>query len=197
MNTINEWSPYPKNKDYKKKADRANAVPNQEPHDGKKGWGRKADKTKEGDWYENESINLSSSYLHKVITESIQKLIRESYVPSNYYDDEDVDDSLSDEERGYPNHWMKVMHGTDEEFNAFMKWAMTEGNDYGFGDAAGEYVKDGEQMKLHNVAMKYAIKFKVHPEKAFNMAKEAAKGIYGIANGMRDNAIDMRGMRGN
>ena len=220
--SISEWSPYPKNKDYRKKAERAKIVPNPNPYDDKKGWGKKIDKTKDDDWYINESMNLSSRYLHKVITESAQKLIfeegdyadkdgrifrnhqnwhvkrvpfRESFVPSNYYDDEDVDDSLSDVERGYPNHWMKEMHGTDEEFDAFMRWAMTDGNDYGFGDAAGEYVNDGEQMKLHNVAMQYARTFKIHPEKAFNMAKEAAEGIYGFANDMRDNAIDMRGMK--
>ena len=220
----------------------------------------------DGDWYKNESMNLSSRYLHKVITESIQKLIfeegdyvssgyadkdgeiyrnpknghvkrvkigskyenkpnkvgdyvssgyadkdgrifrnpqnghvkrvpfRESFVPSNYDDDENLDDSLNDVERGYPNHWMKEMHGTDEEFDAFMKWAMTDGNDYGFGDAAGEYVNDGDPIRLHNVAMQYARMFKMHPEKAFNMAKEAAEGIYGFANDMGDNAIDMRGI---
>ena len=81
-----------------------------------------------------------------------------------------------------------------KEFDAFMKWAMTDGNDYGFGDAAGEYVNDGDPIRLHNVAMQYARMFKMHPEKAFNIAKEAAEGIYGFANDMGDNAIDMRGI---
>ena len=42
----------------------------------------------DGDWYKNESMNLSSRYLHKVITESIQKLIFEEgdYVSSGYAD---------------------------------------------------------------------------------------------------------------
>ena len=266
MNTINEWSPYPKNKDWRKKVERAKIVPNPNPYDDKKGWSKKTDKTKDGDWYKNESMNLSSRYLHKVITESIQKLIfeegdyvssgyadkdgeiyrnpknghvkrvkigskyenkpnkvgdyvssgyadkdgrifrnpqnghvkrvpfRESFVPSNYDDDENLDDSLSDVEKGYPNHWMKEMHGTDEEFDAFMKWAMTDGNDYGFGDAAGEYVNDGDPTRLHNVAMQYARMFKMHPEKAFNIAKEAAEGIYGFANDMGKNAFDLNNM---
>lgn len=123
------------------------------------------------------------------------KRIKEGFVPSNYDDDENLDDSLSDVERGYPNHWMKEMHGTDEEFDAFMKWAMTDGNDYGFGDAAGEYVNDGDPTSLHNVAMQYARMFKMHPEKAFNIAKEAAEGIYGFAKDMGDNAIDISGMK--
>jgi hypothetical protein len=89
---------------------------------------------------------------------------------------------------------MKEMHGTDEEFDAFMKWAMTDGNDYGFGDAAGEYVNDGDPIRLHNVAMQYARMFKMHPEKAFNIAKEVAEGIYGFANDMGSNAIDLTNM---
>jgi len=171
----------------------------------------------------NMSKRITESDLHRIVKESVNRILKESdyvssgyadkdgrifrnpqnghvkqikegFVPSNYYDDENLDDSLSDVERGYPNHWMKEMHGTDEEFDAFMKWAMTDGNDYGFGDAAGEYVNDGDPIRLHNVAMQYAKMFKMHPEKAFNIAKEVAEGIYGFANDMGKNAFDLNNM---
>lgn len=184
----------------------------------------------DGDWYKNENTNMSKriirlteSDLHRIVKESVNRILKESnyvssgyadkdgrifrnpqnghvkrikegFVPSNYYDDENLDDSLSDVERGYPNHWMKEMHGTDEEFDAFMRWAMTDGNDYGFGDAAGEYVNDGDPIRLHNVAMQYARMFKMHPEKAFNIAKEAAEGIYGFVNDMGKNSLDLNNM---
>ena len=59
MNTINEWSPYPKNNDWRKNAEKAKNVPNPEPNDGKKGWGVKTNKKKDGDWYKNESRNMN------------------------------------------------------------------------------------------------------------------------------------------
>ena len=122
------------------------------------------------------------------------KRIKEGFVPSNYDDDENLDDSLSDVERGYPNHWMKEMHGTDEEFDAFMKWAMTDGNDYGFGDAAGEYVSDGDPSKLYMIAMTYGKMVGINPEIVFNIAKEAAEGIYGFMGNIGDNTIDLTNM---
>lgn len=59
MNTINEWSPLPKNKDWRKNAEKAKNVSNPEPNDGKKGWGLKTNKKKECDWYQNESRNMN------------------------------------------------------------------------------------------------------------------------------------------
>ena len=59
MNTINEWSPYPKNKDWRKKIERPRTVPNPSPYDDERGWGRKVDKTVDGDWYKNESRNMN------------------------------------------------------------------------------------------------------------------------------------------
>jgi hypothetical protein len=112
-------------------------------------------------------IRLTESDLHNIVKETVNRILREN--------DED-------------------MNGTDEEFNDFMKWAMTDGNDYGFGDAAGEYVNNGDPTKLYNVAMQYANITKMHTEKAFNMAKEAAEGIYGFVNDMGNDAIDTRDM---
>ena len=119
-------------------------------------------------------IRLTESDLHQIVKESVNRILKEEEVVPSNYDDE--------------------MRGTDEEFDTFMTWAMTDGNDYGFGDAAGEYVNDGDPTRLYIVAMQYAKMFKMHTEKAFNMAKEAAEGIYGFANDMGDNAIDMSGM---
>lgn len=59
MNTINEWSPYPKNNDWRKNAEKAKNVPNPEPNNGKNGWGVKTNKKKDGDWYKNESRNMN------------------------------------------------------------------------------------------------------------------------------------------
>ena len=115
-------------------------------------------------------IRLTESDLHRIVKESVNRILKE-----NDYDDDE-------------------MHGTDEEFDAFMRWAMTDGNDYGFGDAAGEYVNDGNPTRLYNVAMQYARMFKMHPEKAFNIAKEAAEGIYGFVNDMGKNALDLNNM---
>lgn len=84
--------------------------------------------------------------------------------------------------------------GTDEEFDAFMRWSMTDGNDYGFGDAASDYVNGGDESKLYMIAMQYSKISGVNPEVAFSMCKEAAEGIYGVADDMFGNAIDLGGM---
>lgn len=89
------------------------------------------------------------------------------------------------------------MCGTDEQFNAFMKWSMTDGNDYGFGDAAEKYVNDGDSSKLYMIAMQYGKQTGINPEIVFNMAKEAAEGIYGFADDIFGNAIDTRDMEEN
>ena len=104
------------------------------------------------------------------------------------------------------------MCGTDEQFNAFMKWSMTDGNDYGFGDAAekyvndklndfgeaaGDYVNGGDSSKLYMIAMQYGKQTGINPEIVFNMAKEAAEGIYGFADDIFGNAIDTRDMEEN
>lgn len=112
-------------------------------------------------------IRLTESDLHRIVRESVERVLMEDFE--------------SDSE----------MQGTDEEFDAFMSWAMTDGNDYGFGDAAGEYVNDGNATKLYMVAIQYSRMFKMPPEKAFNMAKEAAEGVYGFLGDMGDNAIDL------
>ena len=89
------------------------------------------------------------------------------------------------------------MCGTDEQFNAFMKWSMTDGNDYGFGDAAEKYVNDGDSSKLYMIAMQYGKQTGINPEIVFNMAKEAAEGIYGFAGDIFSNPIDTRDMEEN
>lgn len=65
---------------------------------------------------------------------------------------------------------------TDEQFDEFMKWAMTEGNEL-FDDAAYAY-DYGDDRKLHDLAIKYSQQFGVDENTAFDMAKEAAEGIY-------------------
>lgn len=72
---------------------------------------------------------------------------------------------------------MKNEFGTDQEFDAFMTWSMTKGSEM-FSDAADEYVNDGNEDKLHSVAIRYAEENGLNPEVAFNMAKEAAEGLY-------------------
>ena len=110
-------------------------------------------------------IRLTESDLHRIVRESVYRILRE-----------------------------EDMNGTDEEFNAFMKWAMTDGNDYGFGDAAGDYVNSGDSSRLYMISMQYGKMVGMNPEIVFNMAKEAAEGIYGFANDMGDNSIDLTGM---
>ena len=39
--------------------------------------------------------------------------------------------------------------GTDEQFDAFMKWAMTNGSDM-FSSAANDYVNGGDESKLYS-----------------------------------------------
>lgn len=71
MNTIIEWYPYPKNKYWRKNAEKAKNVPNPEPNDDKKGWGVKTNKKKDGDWYMNEEENWQDAYSDgKKITQS-------------------------------------------------------------------------------------------------------------------------------
>jgi len=89
------------------------------------------------------------------------------------------------------------MCGTDEEFNAFMNWAMTKGNDYGFGEAAGDYVNGGDSSKLYMIAMQYGKKVGINPEIVFNMAKEAAEGIYEFMGNKFKNPVDTRNMTQN
>ena len=115
----------------------------------------------------NKIIRLTETDLHRIVRNSVNRILSEGF------------ESDSD------------IQGTDEEFDAFMSWAMTDGNDYGFGDAAGEYVNDGNATRLYMIATQYSRMFKMSPEKAFNMAKEAAEGIYGFLGGMGDNAIDL------
>ena len=111
-------------------------------------------------------IRITESDLHRMVKESVYKILKE-------------DDN---------------MNGTDEEFDAFMKWAMTDGNDYGFGDAAGEYVSDGDPSKLYMIAMTYGKMVGMNPEIVFNIAKEAAEGIYGFMGNIGDNTIDLTNM---
>jgi hypothetical protein len=89
------------------------------------------------------------------------------------------------------------MCGTDEQFDAFMRWAMTDGNDYGFGDAAEKYTNDEDPSGLYMIAMQYGKQTGINPEIVFNMAKEAAEGIYGFAGDIFSNPIDTRDMEEN
>ena len=74
--------------------------------------------------------------------------------------------------------------GTDEEFDAFMNWAMTEGSDM-FSSAANEYVNGGNENKLLSVSLRYAKEFGLNQEVAFSIAKEAAEGLYDFLGGMQ------------
>lgn len=114
-------------------------------------------------------IKLTESYLHKVINESIKKVLKEEDEPM----------------------------GTDEEFNDFMRWSMTDGNDYGFGDAASDYVNGGDESKLYMIATQYSKLTGVNVEVAFSMCKEAAEGIYGSMDDMFGDPIDLSGMDAN
>ena len=114
-------------------------------------------------------IKISESKLHRIIMESVSKILFEE------------DD----------------MNGSDEEFNDFMSWAMTDGNDYGFGDAAGKYVNDGDGSDLYMIAMQYAEKNGMNPELVFNLAKEVAEGVYGFADDMGNNFIDLTNLEAN
>ena len=79
--------------------------------------------------------------------------------------------------------------GTDEQFDAFMKWAMTNGSDM-FSSAANEYVNGGDESKLYVLSTYYAKEFGLNQSVALNIAKEAAEGIYGFLGGMQ--IIDTR-----
>ena len=87
--------------------------------------------------------------------------------------------------------------GTDEEFDSFMRWAMTDGNDYGFGDAASDYANDGDGTKLYMIALQYSKITGIDKEVAFSMCKEAAEGIYGFMDDISGGAIDLTGMEEN
>lgn len=74
--------------------------------------------------------------------------------------------------------------GTDEEFDAFMNWAMTDGSDM-FSSAANEYVNGGNENKLRTLSSRYAKEFGLNQEVAFSIAKEAAEGLYEFLGGMQ------------
>lgn len=74
--------------------------------------------------------------------------------------------------------------GTDQEFDAFMTWALTKGGDV-FSDAADEYVYDGNEDALRSVALHYAEKTGLDEEVAFNLAKEAAEGLHDFVGGFQ------------
>jgi len=79
MSIINEWSPFPKNKDWRKKGqEKPKTAPNPNPHDDKKGWGTKTNKEKEGDWYQNESRNMNEDKWKDAYRTSDGKIIQYS-----------------------------------------------------------------------------------------------------------------------
>jgi len=79
MSIINEWSPFPKNKDWRKKGqEKPKTTTNPNPHDDKKGWGTKTNKEKEGDWYQNESRNMNEDKWKDAYRTSDGKIIQYS-----------------------------------------------------------------------------------------------------------------------
>ena len=110
-------------------------------------------------------IRLTESDIHKIVKESVEK-VRRLY---------ESDDELE--------------MGTDEEFDAFMQWATTDGSDM-FSSAANEYVNNGDESKLYVLSTYYAREVGLNQNVAFNIAKEAAEGIYGFLGGMQ--VVDTR-----